>query len=208
MALVVAAWALAGAAAGAAVRWGSVRLAAAEELDSDHSAVVTLGPAVLSAILFAAFAARPGSNPATMLVQGVFVVVLVQVIFFDLEHGLILDRVMLPAAVFALAVSLLRQPWWGGAAAGLVAGAALLLLGGVGSLLARRDALGLGDVKLAAVIGLMLGPERAAEALVIGFLAAGLAAIAIAVWRRSLGGQIALGPYLAACAVIALYPIP
>ena len=208
MALVVAAWALAGGAAGAAVRWGSVRLAAAEELDSDHSAVVTLGPAVLSAILFAAFAARPGSNPATMLVQGVFVVVLVQVIFFDLEHGLILDRVMLPAAVFALAVSLLRQPWWAGAAAGLVAGAALLLLGGVGSLLARRDALGLGDVKLAAVIGLMLGPERAAEALVIGFLAAGLAAIAIAGWRRSLAGQLALGPYLAAGALIALYPVP
>ena len=208
MALVVAAWALAGAAAGAAVRWGSVRLAAAEELDSDHSAVVTLAPAVLSAILFAAFAARPGSNPGTMLVQGVFVVVLVQVIFFDLEHGLILDRVMLPAAVFALAVSLLRQPWWGGAAAGLVAGAALLLLGGVGSLLARRDALGLGDVKLAAVIGLMLGPERAAEAMVIGFVGAGLAAIAIAAWRRSLAGQLALGPYLAAGALIALYPIP
>jgi len=208
VALVVAAWALAGAAAGAAVRWGSVRLAAAEELDSDHSAVVTLGPAVLSAILFAAVAARPGSNPATMLVQGVFVVVLVQVIFFDLEHGLILDRVMLPAAVFALAVSLLRQPWWGGAAAGLVAGAALLLLGGIGSLLARRDALGLGDVKLAAVIGLMLGPERAAEAMVIGFVGAGLAAIAIAAWRRSLAGQLALGPYLAAGALIALYPIP
>jgi len=208
VALVVASWALAGAAAGAAVRWGSVRLAAAEDLVSDHSAVVTLGPPVLSAILFAAFAARPGSNPTTMLLQGVFVLVLVQVIFFDLEHGLILDRVMLPAAVFALAVSLLRQPWWAGTAAGLVAAAALLLLGGVGSLLARRDALGLGDVKLAAVIGLMLGPERAAEALVIGFVGAGLAAIAFAVWRRSLAGQLALGPYLAAGALIALYPIP
>ena len=208
MALLVAAWALVGAGAGAAVRWGSVRLAAVEELDSDHSAFVTFGPPVLSAILFAAFAARPSSDLATMALQGVFVLVLVQVIFFDLEHGLILDRVMLPAAVFALAVSLLRQPWWAGAAAGAVAAAAFLLLGGVGSLLARRDALGLGDVKLAGVIGLMLGPERAAEALVIGFLAAGLAAIAIAVWRRSLGGQIALGPYLAACALIALYPIP
>ena len=183
-------------------------MAAAEDLVSDHSAVVTLGPPVLSAILFAAFAARPGSNPTTMLLQGVFVLVLVQVIFFDLEHGLILDRVMLPAAVFALAVSLLRQPWWAGTAAGLVAAAALLLLGGVGSLLARRDALGLGDVKLAAVIGLMLGPERAAEALVIGFVGAGLAAIAFAVWRRSLAGQLALGPYLAAGALIALYPIP
>jgi len=205
---VVAAWALAGGAAGVAVRWASVRLAAAEELDSAHSAVSTLGPAVLSAIVFAAFAARPWSDPTTMVLQGVFVLVLVQVIFFDLEHGLILDRVILPAAVFALAVSLLRQPWWAGVAAGLVAGAALLLLGGVGSLLARRDALGLGDVKLAALIGLMLGPQRGAEAMVIGFFGAGLAAMGIAVWHRSLGGQIALGPYLAAGAVIALYPIP
>jgi len=117
-----------------------------------------------------------------MVLQGVFVLVLVQVIFFDLEHGLILDRVMLPAALFALAVSVLRQPWWAGTAAGLVAAGALLLLGGVGSLLARRDALGLGDVKLAAVIGLMLGPERTAEAMVTGFIGAGAAAIGIAAW--------------------------
>ena len=40
-----------GGAAGAAVRWGSVRLAATEELDSPNSAVGTLGPPVLSAIL-------------------------------------------------------------------------------------------------------------------------------------------------------------
>lgn len=183
-------------------------MAATEELDSPNSAVGTLGPPVLSAILFAAFAARPWIDLTTMVLQGVFVLVLVQVIFFDLEHGLILDRVMLPAALFALAVSVLRQPWWAGTAAGLVAAGALLLLGGVGSLLARRDALGLGDVKLAAVIGLMLGPERTAEAMVTGFIGAGAAAMGIAAWHRSLGGQIALGPYLAAGALIALYPIP
>ena len=204
----VAGWGVLGAAAGGGIRWVSIRLAKAEELESGQSALVTLGPAVLSATLFVLFAATHRRDLASLLVATVFVLVLVQVIFFDLEHELILDRVVLPVAAFALVVSLFRQPWWAGIAAGLVSGGAFLLLGGVGSLIAHRDALGLGDVKLATLIGLMLGPGYAAEALLIGFLSAGVAAIAVAIWRRSLEGRMALGPYLAVGALIALYPLP
>jgi leader peptidase (prepilin peptidase) / N-methyltransferase len=204
----VAAWTAAGIGAGAAVRWASVWLAAGEELDVSRSKLVRYGPSALCAVLFALFAADHWRSPLTLIVDSLFVAVLVQVIFFDLEHGLILDRVILPAGAAALILSLFRQPWWAGPVAGLAAGAAFLLLGVVASGLARREALGLGDVKLAACIGLMLGPERGAEALVIGFFSAGAAAIALAMWRRSVAGQIALGPYLAAGALIALFPVP
>jgi len=41
---------------------------------------------------------------------------------------------------------------------------------------------------------------------VVAFAAAGAAAVGIALWRRSLAGRIALGPYLAVGALIAMYP--
>jgi prepilin signal peptidase PulO-like enzyme (type II secretory pathway) len=201
---VAAAWALVGAIAGWGVRWASVRLALFEELEPGHAAWEVYGPPVLSAALFGLFGSASSNLGATAELD-VFVLVLVQVIFFDLEHALILDRVVFPSMALALVVSLFRQPWWAGIAAGAVIGLAFLLLGVVGSALLKADALGFGDVKLAVFLGLLLGPIATAEAVLLGFLLAGMFAIAIAVVRRSLQGGIALGPYLAAGALIALY---
>jgi len=87
-----------------------------------------------------------------------------------------------------------------------VIGGLFLGLGMVGSWLAGTEALGLGDVKLAACIGFFLGPLPSLGAMVVAFAAAGAAAVGIALWRRSLAGRIALGPYLAVGALIAMYP--
>jgi prepilin signal peptidase PulO-like enzyme (type II secretory pathway) len=203
--LVAAAWALVGAVGGWGVRWASVRLARLEELEPARAAWAVYGPPILSAALFAIFGYQLSPNLAATAELDVFVLVLVQVIFFDLEHALILDRVVFPSMALALVVSLFRQPWWAGIAAGAVIGLAFLLLGVVGSALMKADALGFGDIKLAVFLGLLLGPIATAEAVLLGFLLAGMFAIAIAVVRRSLQGGIALGPYLAAGALIALY---
>ncbi len=81
------------------------------------------------------FATEPVSLQLLAL-RSVFVLVLVQVIFFDMEHRLILDRVMFPSMALALVVSLFHQPWWAGIATGLAAGLLFLLLAfaGVGDL--------------------------------------------------------------------------
>ena len=97
-----------GAGAGVAVRRVSARLAASEELDSSGSALVRLGYPGLMAAAFGLFAAEHWSDPWTLLLDSLWIVVLVQVVFFDLEHGLILDRVVLPAAAVALVVSLFQ----------------------------------------------------------------------------------------------------
>jgi prepilin signal peptidase PulO-like enzyme (type II secretory pathway) len=205
--LIAAPWAVVGGGAGVAVRWVSTRLATTEELESSSGIAVSLGPPVLCMLLFWLFGAAYRSDPIALGVHSAFALVLVQIIFFDLEHALILDRVIYPAAVFALAVSFLKQPWWAGIATGLVTGAFFLLLGAIGSLMARTEALGLGDVKLATCIGLFLGPNQTLEAMVVAFASAGAAAIALAAWRRSLAGRIALGPYLAVGALIAMHPM-
>jgi len=200
-------WGILGAAAGWAVRWGSVRLARLEELEPGSLPWQVYGPIVLSAALFAAFALRVSPLPLLAL-RSLFVLVLVQVIFFDFEHRLILDRVMFPSMVLALVVSLFGNPWWAGIATGLAAGLLFLLIALVGAAIFKAEALGFGDVKLALFMGLLLGPLPTVQALFYGVFLAGVVSVALIIWRRSMKGTIAYGPYLAAGALITLFQLP
>jgi len=205
--LVAAGWAVVGAGAGWVVRWGSVRLAKLEGLEPAHKWWQVYGPPVLAAVLFGLFGFEISSFPLLVL-RSIFVLVLVQVIFFDLEHRVILDRVMFPSMALALVVSLFGHPWWAGIATGLAAGGLFLLLALAGSAIFKAEAMGFGDVKLAVFIGLLLGPLPTVQALFYGVFLAGLVSIGIIIWRRSLKGTIAYGPYLAAGALIVLFQLP
>ena len=199
-------WAVVGAAAGLLMRWGSVRLARLEDLEPGSEPWQVFGPPVVSAILFGLFAIEPTSFPLLAL-RSVFVLVLVQVIFFDFEHRLILDRVMFPAMALALIVSLFNHPWWAGIASGLGAGLLFLLIALVGSAIFKAEALGFGDVKLATFMGLLLGPLPTITALFYGVVLAGAVSIGYVIWSRSLKGTIAYGPYLAAGGLIVLFQL-
>jgi leader peptidase (prepilin peptidase)/N-methyltransferase len=199
-------WAVVGAVAGWLVRWGSVRLARLEGLEPGSKRWQVFGPPVLSAILFGLFATEPMSLQALAL-RSVFVLVLVQVIFFDMEHRLILDRVMFPAMALALIVSLFHQPWWAGIATGLAAGLLFLVLALVGAAIFKAEALGFGDVKLALFMGLLLGPLPTITALFYGVFLAGVVSVGFIIWHRSLKGTIAYGPYLAAGTLIVLFQL-
>lgn len=215
--LLVAAWVVLGAAGGWLIRWGSVKLARLEGLEPGQMAWQRWGPPVLTAVIFGVFAYV---IPATLvlIVRSVFALVLVQVIFFDFEHRLILDRVMFPSMLLAVLVSLTplvatglglwRQAWWEGIVMGLVAGGVFLLLAVAGAALFKAEALGFGDVKLALFMGLLLGWPYTFTAIFYGVVLAGVASIGVIVWRRSMKGTIAYGPYLAAGALIMLlYPL-
>jgi prepilin signal peptidase PulO-like enzyme (type II secretory pathway) len=201
-----------GAGGGWLVRWGSVRLARLEELEPGSLWWQVFGPPVLSALLFGIFAYEAGVAHLPLLFpRSVFVLVLVQVIFFDFEHRLILDRVMFPSMGLALVLSLTGDPWfsgqdwWHGLATGLAAGLLFLLLAVGGAWLFKTEAMGFGDVKLAVFMGLLLGPLPTIYAMFYGVFLAGLAAIGVIVWNRSMKGSIAYGPYLAAGALIELF---
>jgi prepilin signal peptidase PulO-like enzyme (type II secretory pathway) len=200
-------WVLVGASAGWFVRWGSVRLARLEGLEPGNLRWQVWGPPILSALVFGVFAYHFGLSPA-LLLRSFFGLVLVQVIFFDFEHRLILDRVMFPAMSLALFASFFKDPWWAGIAAGLGAGLLFLLLALAGSAIFKAEALGFGDVKLAAFMGLLLGPLPTVQAVFYGVFMAGVVSVAIIVRHRSLKGTIAYGPYLAGGALIVLYLLP
>ena len=204
--LFAAGWAVLGAAAGWLVRWGSVRLAVLEGLVPGKRAWQVYGPPLLAAVFFAAFAFDLGlAHIAALAIRSVFVLVLVQVIFFDLEHRLILDRVIFPAMAVAAIVSLFAQPWWAGLATGLAAGALFLFLSVAGATLLRAEVLGFGDVKLAAFMGFLLGWPAIVDACFIGVLVGAIAAVGVGVWKRSMRATFAYGPYLALGALVMLY---
>ena len=200
-------WAVVGAAGGWLVRWGSVRLGRLEGLEGGNAPWQVYGPPIVSALLFAIFATHVAPFQQLAL-RSVFVLVLVQVIFFDFEHRLILDRVMFPAMALALVVSLFGHPWWAGIVTGLGIGVLFLLLALVGQAIFKAEALGFGDVKLALFMGMLVGWPYIVQAVFYGVLLAGVASVVVIVRSRSMKGTIAYGPYLAAGTLVVLYLLP
>ena len=199
-------WAAVGAAAGWFSRWGSVKLARLEGLEPGFKPWQVYGQPLLAAVFFAVFAYDLGTaHLATLVLRSVFVLVFVQVIFFDLEHRLILDRVIFPSMVVAAIASLFNQPWWAGIVTGLAAGVIFLFLSVAGSAMLKAEVLGFGDVKLAAFMGLVLGWPFIVSALFYGVVLGAVGAVGVGIWKRSMHATFAYGPYLALGAVIVLY---
>ena len=212
-------WAIVGAGAGYGVRLGTLRLARLEALESGNKWWQRWGPPVLAAVVFAAFGYAFAGSLAILLVRSVFVLVLVQVIFFDFEHHLILDRVMFPAMAAALLTAIAGKPWWPGGEAfgrpwldaivvGVGMGLVFLFLALVGGAIFKAEALGFGDVKLAVFMGLLLGWPFTFTAVFYGVVLAAVGAIVFIAMHRSMKGTIAYGPYLAAGALIVLFLLP
>jgi leader peptidase (prepilin peptidase)/N-methyltransferase len=124
------------------------------------------------------------------------VAVLVPAVVIDLERRVIPNRVTGPAALVAIVLGLLVDP--GGEPERLVAGvaAAAFLLGAA---LVHPEGMGMGDVKLAGVLGLFLG-RGVATALLVALLAGALvglvvvARLGVAAGRRT---TMPFGPFLA-----------
>jgi prepilin signal peptidase PulO-like enzyme (type II secretory pathway) len=207
--LVAAVWGIAGAGLGFAVRRASVGLARLEDLEPGSRPWQVYGPSVLAGLLFALFGWRLGLSPL-LLIRSLWILVLVQVIFFDLEHHLILDRVLLPAALAALVLSLVTPNlgWVSALLTGLGTGLVFLAISALGRLLFHAEAMGMGDVKFSVFLGLVLGLRPTLTAVLLGVILAGVAALALVLFRRrTMRDSIAYGPFLALGALAALFEL-
>lgn len=121
----------------------------------------------------------------------------------DLEHRLVLNRMLLAALpVLLLAQQLVGKPVFGAALLGGLFGFGLFLA----LALIRPGSMGMGDVKLAGVIGLTVGLPDLYLALLVGVVAGGLVGLFILIrsgFRR--GQSVAYAPYLVLGAWSALY---
>jgi leader peptidase (prepilin peptidase)/N-methyltransferase len=92
-------------------------------------------------------------------IYAVFVVVMVVIAFIDLDTMLILDKVTYPAipVFYGLGLLLPERRWWDGLVGAAVGYGVPWLIGKVYLLIRKREGMGLGDAKLLAVIGALLG---------------------------------------------------
>jgi leader peptidase (prepilin peptidase)/N-methyltransferase len=131
-----------------------------------------------------------------------FVLLLVPVTFIDLDHRIIPNRLMLIGAVLAPVLVLFTNPddIVEHLIAALAAGGFLLA-----AALARPGGMGMGDVKLAGVMGLFLGRD-VGPAMLVALVAGSLVGAAIIARKGSAGRKTAVpfGPFLALGGVFGL----
>ena len=163
-------------------------------------------PAVeaLTGVLFGAAAYQFGVSlellPALVLISALIVLAAI-----DLEHGLLPNVIVGPAALAGLALSILANPagWWTYPLSALAVGGALLLLA-----LIYPSGMGMGDVKMGGMLGAFLGPYAALAVFLgalIGALSGGLLMAAGKVQRRS---HLPFGLFMALGGVISLFVGP
>jgi leader peptidase (prepilin peptidase) / N-methyltransferase len=158
------------------------------------------GVELLTAVLIAGCVLAFGLS-AEAAVGAFFCAVLVTVSAIDLEHRIIPNRIVLPATVVVLLANTARElsPQWilgGLAASGFLLAAALIYPAGMG----------MGDVKLALLMGAALG-KTVGVGLMAGMLASMVPSIVLFARHgkeaRKMG--IPFGPFLALGSVVALF---
>ena len=164
-------------------------------------------PAVelVTAVVFAAVVLARGLS-SELLLDLPFAAMLIAVANIDLEHRIVPNRILAPMAIFGVAASAFVRP--DALPELLIAGAAaftFLLL----TALAYPAGMGMGDVKLAGVMGLYLGLP-VAPGLLVAFLTGSIVGIAIML-RQGAGARkkgVPFAPFMALGGLVALLAGP
>ena len=156
----------------------------------------------LTAALYAAVVLVEGADRDVWLGLAL-VTVLIAVAFIDLDHRIIPNRIVAPGALLGLALVVALRP--GDLVAHLVAGT---LAGGFFLLaaLAYPSGMGMGDVKLAGLLGLYLG-RAVGPALLFALLSGSVVGVAVMARRGVREGRktaVPFGPFLALGGVVGL----
>jgi leader peptidase (prepilin peptidase) / N-methyltransferase len=144
------------------------------------------------------------TSAAGMALSVALILIVVPAAVIDLEHRIIPNRITALGAVLALVLGTALDP--SGEPGRLIAGAAaggFLLI----AALAYPGGMGMGDVKLAAVMGLFLG-SAVAPAILIALLAGVLVGAVVVARKGTAEGRktaIPFGPFLALGALVAVF---
>ena len=131
---------------------------------------------------------------------------LIVIFIYDLKHYIIPDKVLFPAIAVAVVYNLippynLQHLFYVFLAVIIASGFFLAIF-----LLSRGKAMGFGDVKLAILMGLLLGLPNILAALFLAFFFGAIIGIILMVYKKkSLKSEIPFGPFLIAGTFLALF---
>ena len=157
--------------------------------------------------LFVASLLRFGLTPQT-LVAMVFSCLMLVLALIDYDHMLLPDRITLPGTAVGLATQLVA-PLAGlvPAVVGALLGAGILLaVWGLWWVVRREEGMGLGDVKMLALVGAFLGWQGVLVTLFFGALSGSV--VGLALMRRGsadMRSKLPFGVFLAMGAIVALF---
>jgi leader peptidase (prepilin peptidase) / N-methyltransferase len=145
----------------------------------------------------------PGPVLASRLVLVCMLVVLFAI---DVEHHLLPNAITVPGIVVGFLFSLVASPGWVSSLLGIVLGAGVLYAMAFAYYLVRREeGLGMGDVKMLAMVGAFLGWRAVLLTLVLSSFAGATVGVAlILTGRGSLKYALPFGAFIALGAIVAM----
>lgn len=142
------------------------------------------------------------------LVALLFCCVLVVLAMIDFEHYILPDRLTLPGIVVGLGGSFWVSwtTWFWALVAAILGAGVLLAMAGAWYLLRKEEGMGLGDVKMLAMIGAFLGLQGMIISLFVAALAGALTGIVLmARGHLDRRGKLPFGSFLSLGALVALF---
>jgi leader peptidase (prepilin peptidase)/N-methyltransferase len=159
---------------------------------------------ILTALVFAAHGPIFGWEPL-LPVRLAFAATLIVLAFIDLDHRILPNSITLPGIALGIACSIWLPPGWRAALIGAALGGGMLWLVGEAYFRLRGvEGMGMGDVKMLAMIGAFLGWRAVLVTLVLASIAG--AAVGLVLMRRQREGMayaLPFGTFLSAGALVA-----
>ena len=161
----------------------------------------------LTGILFALALFYFGFSAAT-LIYWIFVAALVVITFIDLDHQIIPDVISLPGIPIGFICSFFI-PWliWSDSLLGILFGGGILFsVAWVYEILAKREGMGGGDIKLLAMLGAFLGWKAILPVIFIASLGGTVVGIPVMILQKK-NSRLAIpfGPFLSGAALVYLF---
>lgn len=163
---------------------------------------------VMFALTFGIMNYESGIMDLLTLAYSLFIVSIMTAIFFaDLKHGIIPDKILLAGILVSLPVIFIihNSLFMIQIASAIGAFGFMLLL----YLVTKGKGMGFGDVKLAFLMGLILGFPGIFYSIYLAFLTGGVFAIILVLWKkRGLKSQVPFGPFLVGNFLLVFYFYP